>query len=876
MTSGAADDGFRDPDEWHAPAAYWFWHRPPSDEEVRAQVRELHRAGYRSFQVQARLSYPLDGFLDEHFLQALRLAAVEAQRRGLIVGFFDDYNWEAGHAGGRAGRGRDELRERHLFWVRVPLRSGSGTAEISGIRSATENLGAAAMRWHYEGECPQWGDWRAEHLLVRSDGAVRDAPSSATIEPRGDGCAIRVADAGPGDEALALVSARCITSRLVNPLDPAAVARFVEAAYEPVARALGSRLGAVVRYLFFDQPHAVYYDWAERAGDPRSALPFHASLDERMRERFGDRLAEAWLALIEETDDTDALRLRAQAWETFAAHAQETFLGPVSAWTREHGLLQSGHEVLGHVGSWEPGAAFGNWDLRANFGLDHFGVDRHRDLTAADAQDVTAQLSPRLADSVARAHGRSGAIVEQYFMTPPEGGAPWSGHWGLSLSELRETAVRHHFAGMRQLLFHGFLQTAGAPWDDDPLENPRFDFPPGINLEPWFAPFHPDFAAESARLSAFLDGIADEPEAAILWPLRTFWTHGQTGQHAQRMGEWARVLTEIGVPFRIIDERQLPTLREELPSVRAVILPSVRTLAGAGTVRALREAADHGVRVVVDGPSPDVFVESPREARELWAELAVLRVDGASPSRVRARRSGTARGSFARSAAEHGVLVRAGAAAGGRTRVALFHDGAAPVSLSVPAGAERWDPSDGSSGAAGMTTLEPGEIALIVLTEAQVDAMSIGTVSSRPIELRALATGWTLRLVSDVHGAAIDGAEHPIDVANGWQGEHPDFSGTAEYRARISGLPTDRDLVLRIPAAAGSLGVAVNGVPLGRRGWRPFRFDIPRTAIGTGDADIRITVAGSAANAFYAGTGLRTAPEPDGLLAVPVIEERRG
>lgn len=868
-------EAFRAPDAWHAPAAYWFWHRPPSDEEVRTQVRELHRAGYRSFQVQARLSYPLDGFLDEHFLHALRLAADEAERLDMIVGIYDDYNWQSGHAAGRAARGHDELRERHLFWARVRLDAGAGTAEISDIRSATENLPPAAMRWHYEGGRSQWGHWRVEHLLVRTGRGVRDDASVVALDPRPDGCTIRVTDAGAGEEALALVSARSTTSRLVNPLDPAAVARFVDAAYEPVAAALGPRLGRSVRYLFFDQPHAVFSDWAERTGDPRSALPFHDALEARMRERFGARLAQAWLALIDTTDDVDALRLRAEAWEVFTAHAQETFLGAVTAWTRAHGLLQSGHEVLSHVGSWEPGTAFDTWDLRADFGLDHIGVDAYRDLTAADAQDATAQLSPKLADSAARAHGRRGAIVEQYFMSPPEGGAPWSGHWGLSLTELRETAIRHHFAGMRQLLFHGFLQTAGRPWNDDPLENPRFDFPPGINLEPWFAAHHPAFASETARLSTFLDDIADEPEIALLWPLRTFWTHGQTGPHARQTGEWARMLTRIGVPFRIVDERQLRSLRDELPSVRAVVLPSVRTLAGAATVRALREAAEHGVRIVVDGPSPDVFVDAPEQARRLWAELATLRVDGASPARVRARRSATARGRFARDAAEHGVLVRAGADSGGHMRIALFHDGDEPVSVSVPEGAERWEPTDGSVGEAGAVTLEPGELALFVLAEHTVEAMSVRPLVSRPVEVRALATGWTLRRIADVHGDPIDDAERPIDVAAGWQRTHPDFSGTAEYRTRVRGLPTDRDLVLRVPAAAGSLTAVVNDVEVGRRGSRPFRFDISRAAIADGEADIRIVVSGSAANAFYAGTGLRTRPEPDGLLSVPVIEQPR-
>jgi hypothetical protein len=92
---------FRNPDPWHAPAAYWFWHRLPGKDTIRAQVRQMHDAGIRSFQVQARLSYPIEGYLDEDYLAACRTAVETAAGLGMIVGIYDDYNWQTGHAAGR-------------------------------------------------------------------------------------------------------------------------------------------------------------------------------------------------------------------------------------------------------------------------------------------------------------------------------------------------------------------------------------------------------------------------------------------------------------------------------------------------------------------------------------------------------------------------------------------------------------------------------------------------------------------------------------------------------------------------------------------------------------------------------------------------------
>lgn len=864
------DAGFRAPDAWHSPATYWFWHRLPTREEVRTQVREMHAAGFRSFQVQARLSYPREGYLDDDYLRALRAAADEAAPLGMVVGVYDDYNWQTGHAAGRAVKGHDHLRERHLFWARVPVTAGSGEATISGIRSATENLGPAAMEWHYEGGVPLWSDWRVEYAIGGGAGQARELPVAVELAPSADGCGMRVSGA-EGESVLLLLSARCETSRLINPLDPEAVARFVDAGYAPFAEGLGEHLGTTVRYMFFDQPHAVFYDWAERTGDPRSALPFHDALRAALEERFGDRAPAVWAAAID--DDSD-LALRAAFWEASSDHAIRTFLAPLREWSHRHGLLQSGHEVLGHVGSWFPGAAFDNWELRAGLGLDHFAIDRFRDLTAADAQDAVAQLGPKLADSVARASGRSGAMVEQYFMTPPAGGAAWSGHWGLTLDELRETSIGHHLSGMRQMIFHGFHQTDGHARDHESLANPRFDFPPGINHEPWFAVAHDGFAAESARLSAFLEGAEEEPEVALLWPLRTFWSHGQRGAHADHAGEWARSLTDAGVPFRIVDENQIA----DLPrcGIAAIVLPSARTLAGADTVRALGAAADAGIRIVVSGAGPENFLRDEEQARAQWERLPVVPAPSASATHLPRSRPQAPGAAFARAAAGLGVRVRHGVDDAGRRRVALFHGGDAPVRIAMPPGTREWNAADGlASPAARSLVVEPGELRLLVAPEPLGDEALTSAGTGRVV--RELPEGWTLRLLAGRVGgtrrlSGEETLEHPIDVAAGWQAAHPEFSGRAVYRTRVDGVP-DRDLVLRLPAVAGAATARVNGREIGRRGWRPFRFAVPRALHSGGAFDLEIDVAGTAANAFYAGTGLRSEPEPDGLLAVPVLEE---
>ncbi|NEW70633.1 hypothetical protein G4H13_09450 [Streptomyces rapamycinicus] len=942
---------FRNPDPWHAPAAYWFWHRLPDEDTIRAQVRQMHDAGIRSFQVQARLSYPIEGYLDDDYLAACRTAVETAAGLGMIVGVYDDYNWQTGHAAGRAVTGHDELRERHLFWVRIP--AGASEGSLSGIRSATENLGPAAMDWHYEGGVVAWADWRVEYALVVE--AAEAAQGAEAVEPAGavgtaeaveatgtvnsaegeqgvaaerpelvdrvdgaaDRCRVRLVEPVPDDaEAIVFVSARCATSRLVNPVDPVAVDRFIEAGYQPFADALGDFFGSTVAYMFFDQPHAVYYDWAERTGDLRSAMPFHESLAVSIRERWGGRTPQV-LAAVLDGDDPERLSLRAQFYEHFSGYAMETFLGRLRGWSHAHGLRQSGHEVLGHVGGWALDTAFANWDLRVNFGLDHFGVDGYRDLTAVDAQDALVQLSPVFGDSVARHHGRGGTMVEQYFVTPPDGGTPWSGHWGLSLQELRTTAINHHLQGMRQMIFHGFYQTHGHGDDHESLRNPRFDFPPGINFEPWFADHHPRFALESARLSEFLEPVSPQCDVAVLYPLRTVWTAGQLGEQATALGEWARALTESRVGFHLVDERDLDaaTVAEGAMWIgdrryRALVLPAVTTLRSAASMRRLRRLTESGVRVLGSGATPAVYQEGPQTAAEDWADLApAVEMFHAVPGEAvlrglaaqRARTEPTLRVPTGSA-----VRWRGGPDAADGFRFACFTETEGTVELLLPDGPwhiEEWDAADGT-----VRTLEAAESPVTVLRlernalrllrvrgDAEPASGRAGTTGDSEAETRPgtgatagpgtdaaarpgtpewsapepLESGWLLEVAEDAYEEA--GTRRDIAVTCGWERQGlPAFAGTADYVRRIE-LDTPVPLELTLPAVAGAVAVSVNGMRVAERAWAPYRVTIPADALRPGGNELRVRVAPSAANRYYAGTGLRAEPEPCGLLAPPLL-----
>ncbi|MFT4123270.1 MAG: hypothetical protein QM635_05505 [Microbacteriaceae bacterium] len=879
-------EAFAAPDVWHAPAAYWFWHHLPDPEQIRRQVGQMHAAGIRSFQIQARIAYPLAGYLDEDYLAACRTAVEAAAELDMIVGVYDEYNFQSGHAGGRVtAGGHDELRERQLFWSRGTVVDGRAELRIDGISSSSEVMGHPGMRWHYEGARMRWGAWEAVLAVLGTGAAAREVPARV-LESREDGCVLSVeldpaeAAAAEGEPVTVFAASRSTSSRLIDYLEPRAVERFVEVGYAPMVAALGEHVGRTVRYFFFDQPHPNFYRWAQHEGDLRSAMPYHDDLLESWRAAWGARLARVLLALLD-GDDAEALAIRARFYGDYGRLAIERYFAPIHAWLGAHGLLHTGHEVLAHVGRWELGGGFDSWDLRVNFGLDYFGIDAHRDLTAVDAQDANPQVSAKIGDSVARAHGRSGTIVEQYFGTSAHAPGVYAGHWGLTLAELRLQSIRHHLFGMRQLLFHGFYQTDGFENDFREYDNPRFDFPPANNFEPWFLDHHADFALESARLSEFLDAFVPELDTAVLYPLRTARSRGQNGAHAAIAGAWFEALSDRAGSWLLIDEAQLREARvgEGVLGVdgarfRRLVLPGVEVLQDPRSLEVIAAAARAGVAILASGATPWLFESGDAGAAESWARLeAAGLVSRVEPGPLEDP------GSPVRVIAPPGVRSRLGSRGTGSGRswgLALVNEGSEPAEVvlecaeGIPPGTRAWRAASGDAVPAARTLrLEPHELALLELgvPEPGLPEPAGPAPASVPPRREVLAEGWTLVVPADAHSHA--GERRPVDVGAGWEGQGlEDFGGVAVYERTVSVPPGGA--VLEVPALAGSLIVRVDGRELGRRGWPPYRVRIP-AGLGGGEHLVQLEVAGHAANRYYAGSPWRTSAEPDGILEPPVL-----
>jgi hypothetical protein len=899
LTSQSLPVAWTSPDAAHSPAAYWFWHRLPTREEIRRQVGEMLAGGFRSFQIQPRMAYPIADFLGADYLAACAVAVEEAARLGMTVGIYDDYNWQSGQAGGRTVRGADHLRECHVFWSTAqPGDDGVAVCRVDEITSSAADLGPAGMAWQYDEARMAWADWRVVAAVahpaggVQEPGQITDVTGSARItaaSPAGCTATVDLDPALRGSAVTVFVAARCATSRLPNYLLPESARRFIEVGYAPYFAAFGRHFGSTVTYFFFDQPHATFYGWAQHHGNLASSLPYADALADAVRAATGLALGPVLLALLDDIGPGTAA-LRCHFYQAYTELACSSYLGPLADWCAEHGVALSGHEVLGHVGSWNPGGAFGRWDLRVNFGMDYFGTDSYRGITGVDAEDCVPQLSTKLGDSVARSNGRSGCIVEQYMAGRYSGGTPYAGDWGLTLSELRAQAIRLELFGARQFLFHGFYQTDG--WDGDPsmFTNPRFDFPPGINFEPWW-PFHRAFADEVARLSVFLDDAEPACDLAVLYPLRSCWAKGPHGGWGDHVEFWCSLLAEEGLGFHLIDERDLLAARIDGGQLvlgerrySALVLPSVSTVQSAGTLAAVGRFTAGGGLLVASGDQPVLVQDgSATAAAQQWADILAAspraRHFPSVPERQEARQLLAdlpgGRPHVRGTAAAGRVWQWAGYDAEG-WKIVAFNDSTetAVVTLTGPAGtvdAQAWDCASGTAGgwesAAGGLELAPMELRALRVRPARDGAAGPADddqpAAAAPEPVLPLAAGWTLRIPGL--------ADEPVPVLAdaGWDEQgFPAYSGTGYYACEFA-APGTGPHRLRLPKVSAAVEVTLNGEAIGARGWEPYEFDLP--ALRESGNRLEITVFSAGANKYYDGSPYRQHPDPSGLLAPPEI-----
>jgi len=840
----------------------------------REAIADMKRAGLGCILVQARLAMPLSDYLSPSYLALCRLVSALADEHGLSIEIYDEYGWMSGHGGGLTVQGADHLRERHLFWTSGILQNGQVTLQISDIDATfLDFLGPAARRWTYESGKPQWGLWQIVSGGVISSRTLLQPSQIRFLETGDSGCTIQITapDLPDGSPVALFVAATCLTSRLVNYLIQETAERFSNRVYAPLREAFPK-----AEAFFFDHPYAGFYTWnGQNSASGPDAIHNSLLWDNSLTETGIDGIV-----LLDAVYGTDpqAASQRAYLFETYARQMHHAFFGTLRRWCDAHDIGLTGHELLPHVGGWNLLGGLGGIDARVAPGGDYFGIDTFKTQSVTDAADYNPQLSAILGDSLARAHGRTRCTVEQYSTGREVGRPSLHGQWDLSLSRLRAQIIRHIFQGARRVLLHAlFLPDALHP-NPDHQSDPRFDFAPGFNLQPWWDDA-PDVLEELARLSAFLEGGVPVRSVALFYPLEDLREGRSSPDCADHFGLWAEALMNAGIGYTVIDEKQINEetvfngwLHLTSGQFDTLILPDVTVVHDPKTLSILEEFSRTGGRILRSGSTSTVSRNDRTRRFEgpaiLTSDIAFF-IKDAFPSPLMSIEGQSQR--IAVQKLTPSLL-----------RVTIFNDSDQERSARLTATPQErtlleWQCETGeamspvfiSANTTYVFPLKPKQLLAfelsVTVSETRSFPMNKAPCPSTPYKT-ILETDWLFQ-------TGPDSSPVPISVECGWEQQgFGHFSGTGIYTLHLPHFNrfNKQSLSLIVPKISGTMRCFVNEIQIGKSIEDNASFLLPCL---DQPFKISIHIRNTMANTLYPAmdTPLKPTEFPCGLLSAPYI-----
>jgi len=797
---------FRTPPAGFGMLLWWNWGGPITKEFIVRDLDNIHAHGVQG--VLLGTAYGVDPpYLSPPFFELIRYAVEQARQRGMKVWLADEGSYPSGFAGGKFNTLHPALRMQALVVSERFSASGGedvrhdlapetvGVLAVNRSTGDSQTIAVAAggeLRWH----APE-GNWLL--YVVRHD--FRTSPTRYVNNSK---------------------PVKSTEYSLCDYLDPEAIHAFLADVHEQYKKYIGAEFGKTVVGFFGDEPD---YSVQGIAWTPRI-------FDEFQRRKGYD--IRPWVPqFFAPRPSKEAQLAKADYWDVWSDMFRDAFFRIQAEWCTANGLayvvhLNSEDALMSQVRSEG----------------DYFKCESYVTVPAVDTiwrqiwMDKVSDF-PKLASSVAHVFGRPRSFTESYAIYGR----------GMSLEQAKWVMDYEFVRGINLIL-------AGLYGSTDPTA------PAQANSNPQWEQFG-SFAGYANRASYLLSVGRPAAQIGLYLPTTSMWLNDARANSALLHVE--QQLMEGQRDFDLIDEQvlawPLPRSGGALSNAsghqyRAIVVPPVTVISQTAIAR-LHEFAKSGGTVVFLGPPPSLandrtFLNAAAPPDIGWATGEPA--GEITPRVLAALPAADAR--FDRPLAAVKYLHRNWRDG---EMYFFFNESAEPqtrtVTLAGSGRAQIWDAETGRiqpirATAVGTGTvtvplvLEPWQTQFVVLGPVPAGAAPEQAPTGPPETLAELDTGWAIDL---------DGKHLESDLKT-WAGlGAPGFTGSVRYRREFT-IPAARIAAgARIYLECGEVRYSahawLNGVDLGDRVWRPFRWDIAK-ALKPGANVLEIEVRNTPASAF--------------------------
>jgi hypothetical protein len=572
---------FADPPNRFRLAPFWFLNHELAEDQMRWQVREMHRQGAGGFVLHPRHGL-LTEYLSEGWMRNVGAAIDEAKRLGMKAYLYDENNWPSGTCNARVIEENPQFR-------------------MSGCRLVQEFDVSGPARWEQEVETLD-GLIGVVAVPLRDGAPVGFPESAVAIEVPDSGRQVHW-DAPDGDWRIYVFAREFFRGLFVgsylDTLNPDAVARFIELTHEVYAERFGEEFGDTIIGMFTDEP-SLNFNGPE-------AIPWTPAMPGEFGWRNGYDLISALPAMFRDMGP-HTKRVRCDLYDCASEMYANSYFKQIHDYCDDRRLALMGHvmwegELLEHTrqqGDFFQGARYMHWG----------GCDLLCELTwSARGEMLNNLLGPKFASSAAHLLGKEIVMCECFGL---------ASQWAIDLRNLKWMADWIIALGCNFLEPHAFYYS---------LQGFRkWECPPGEFYQSPFWPYYRHLADYAGRLCALFTGGRHVADVALLYPVKSLWAEMDPADNAsaaavvESFNSTSRVLLKLNYDFDIVPEEMLASewfgrLAVEGPDgelleedYKALVLPACTTVSRQ-TAALLVQLHMDGVPIIATGRLPSASTE---------------------------------------------------------------------------------------------------------------------------------------------------------------------------------------------------------------------------------------------------------------------------
>ncbi len=590
---------FAKPTSEYRGAPFWAWNGKLEPEELRRQIRIMHRMGLGGFFMHSRVGLNTP-YLSEEWMKCVDACVDEAEKLDMQAWLYDEDRWPSGAAGGLVTKD-PKYRQRHM--VMQVMESAKGFSWSKDVLAA------------FVGKL--------------SEGQVSDLSRVAKSQKP------KVAK----DEKLLVFreqTAECNSwynnFTYLDTMNHEAVAEFIRVTHDAYSKQFGKQFGKRIPGIFTDEPNYGNHSGSVFYGETAERVPWTPSLPQVFKQRYGydllDHLPELFLLLDGQADCLARLHFHDAITHLFC----DAFARQVGEWCDKHGLAHTGHVLLeGSLGSQTNvvGSCMRFYEYMQAPGMDLL-TEYSREY------DTAKQVS-----SVARQFDRQWRLTETYGCTG----------WDFNFAG-------HKALGDWQAALGINLRCQHLSWYTMQAEAKR-DYPAGIFFQsPWWEHYG-KVEDYFARVNLAMSRGQEVRDVLVIHPIESMWSIYAKAAKA----DWNKLekdfvsvrdgLLAANLDFDYGDEDIMDRhgkvstagdsaiLKVAKADYRVVLVPPMRTIRSS-TLKLLERFRKAGGTVIFAGASPELVDGQPSDkAREV--ALLCERAPGRGPKLAEAVAAGGGR-----------------------------------------------------------------------------------------------------------------------------------------------------------------------------------------------------------------------------------------